>query len=400
MDPVSLAVGGASLLGSLFSGITGNKAAKNTNATNLQIARENNQLQQQIARENNQLQVDMMRENNKYSRDLALEMFNLENEYNTPAAQKQRLIEAGLNPATMYGSGGTVGNTGDIATPTSAGSTVSPSMPQFSTPTMQTPPTVLGALFGSIESVSRSLSNLSQSGLNKAQTNKISTLLNAELDKVLKEADNLSISNKVKEFGLELDKAFAVLERSVGVKKSTHEAHKLYQEGLLAVARQDTEKAEQLFKDAQTKLASSQSKQIDDLLPMLAQKEKETIQLLKEQKNTEKSKQAANYAGAEASLGSAELSREKSETERRLREYEVKLKKAIAGKEHESYAMLEAYIDEAFDAFGDDLETVGLNRKLLKEKVEAAKRDNDWGTVDKIKGLLDGFSFMLPGPPM
>lgn len=393
MDPISIAVGGASLLGSLFSGITGNKASKNTNNTNLQIARENNQIQQQIARENNQLQVDMMRENNRYSRDLAIELFNLENAYNTPEAQMQRLIEAGLNPATMYGSGGTVGNTGDIATPTSAGSTVSPGMPQFSTPTMQTPPTVLGALFGSIESVSRSLSNLSQSGLNKAQSNKIATLLNAELDKVLKESDNLEISNKVKEFGLELDKAFAVLERSVGLKKITNEAYKLYHEGLLAVARQDTEKAEQLFKNAQTKLASSQSRQIDELLPNLVQKEKETISLLKEQKNTEKSKQAANYSGAEASLGSAELSREKSETERQLREYEVKLRKAVAGKEYESFAMLEAYIDEAFDAYGDELETVGLNRKLLKEKVESAKRDNDWGTVEKITRTLNSFSF-------
>lgn len=38
-------------------------------------------------------------------------MWNMQNEYNSPIAQRQRLIEAGLNPALMYGNGG--GSTGN-----------------------------------------------------------------------------------------------------------------------------------------------------------------------------------------------------------------------------------------------------------------------------------------------
>lgn len=136
-------------------------------------------------------------------------MFNLENEYNNPSAQVQRLVDAGLNPATMYGSG-SVANSGDISTPSAAGSTVSPSMPSFSTPTMQTPPSVLGTMFGSLESVTRSLTNLSQAGLNKQQQVKISSLLTAELDKMLAEKIISLFLIKLKSLLLNLIKCFRI----------------------------------------------------------------------------------------------------------------------------------------------------------------------------------------------
>lgn len=41
----------------------------------------------------------------KYQYEKNLEMWNRQNEYNLPSAQRQRLLDAGLNPALMYGSG-------------------------------------------------------------------------------------------------------------------------------------------------------------------------------------------------------------------------------------------------------------------------------------------------------
>lgn len=41
----------------------------------------------------------------KYQYEKNLEMWNRQNEYNLPSAQRQRLIDAGLNPALMYGNG-------------------------------------------------------------------------------------------------------------------------------------------------------------------------------------------------------------------------------------------------------------------------------------------------------
>lgn len=47
----------------------------------------------------------------KYQYDLNLEMWNKQNEYNSPAKQMERLKAAGLNPNLVYGNGSVVGNT-------------------------------------------------------------------------------------------------------------------------------------------------------------------------------------------------------------------------------------------------------------------------------------------------
>ncbi|MDC8027743.1 hypothetical protein NBY09_16470 [Elizabethkingia anophelis] len=59
---------------------------------------------------NNSSNKKIARENREFS----LEMWNRNNEYNTPLAQMQRLKEAGLNPNLMYGQG-TTGNSSSPA---------------------------------------------------------------------------------------------------------------------------------------------------------------------------------------------------------------------------------------------------------------------------------------------
>lgn len=65
---------------------------------------------------NGRIQRKMMREQNAFNaeeaqknRDYQTEMWNLQNKYNTPLAQRQRLKEAGLNPYMML-NGGSTGN--------------------------------------------------------------------------------------------------------------------------------------------------------------------------------------------------------------------------------------------------------------------------------------------------
>ena len=80
---------GSAIIGagsSLLGGILGNKSQSDANKTNLQIARETNASNQQLAQKQN---------------DWNIEQWNRENEYNSPEAQKQRMIDAGLNP--MFG---------------------------------------------------------------------------------------------------------------------------------------------------------------------------------------------------------------------------------------------------------------------------------------------------------
>lgn len=51
-----------------------------------------------------------------YQNDINIENWNLQNEYNSPAAQRKRLEAAGINPAAVFGANGTsAGNAGQIA---------------------------------------------------------------------------------------------------------------------------------------------------------------------------------------------------------------------------------------------------------------------------------------------
>lgn len=115
--PISPVVGAAliggvsNLVGNIFG--AGNNAS--TNKTNREIAQMNNEFNAREAEKNRQFQ-----------RDEWLRQFNLTNEYNTAAAQRQRLEDAGLNPYMMM-NGGSSG----IA---SAGSTPSGSMAQAAPP--------------------------------------------------------------------------------------------------------------------------------------------------------------------------------------------------------------------------------------------------------------------------
>lgn len=78
MDPLSLA-------GSVFNGVAGFFGQRSANKTNLKIARETNAAN---------------RANQEYQNEWNLNMWNKQNEYNSPSAQRRRLEEAGLNP--MY----------------------------------------------------------------------------------------------------------------------------------------------------------------------------------------------------------------------------------------------------------------------------------------------------------
>lgn len=70
---------GSQLLGNALSNSANRKAVAEQNKGNMQLA--------------------------KYQYDTQLEQWNRENQYNTPAAQKERLTAAGLNPNLVYGSG-------------------------------------------------------------------------------------------------------------------------------------------------------------------------------------------------------------------------------------------------------------------------------------------------------
>lgn len=102
-DPVSysiapLVLGGLiSAGGSILGGLMGNKSQSNANAANLKLAQYQNSWNEQMYERNLQDQK---------------QLWNMQNEYNTPSAQMQRYSDAGLNPNLIYGQGSSGNATG------------------------------------------------------------------------------------------------------------------------------------------------------------------------------------------------------------------------------------------------------------------------------------------------
>lgn len=166
------------------------------------------------------------------------------------------------------------------------------------------------------------------------------------------------------------------MERGGKLNETYNNAYKLYNEGLLALVKQDTEKAEQAFKDAQANLSKNQSKQVEEMLPVIVKTQEETVKLIQEQRNTEKAKQSNLFAGAQLSSASAD-------TINALRDSEVKLRRAIANKEHVTWIMFNTYIDKLYSAYEAQLDAAGISKDLMKQKLQELERSNDWGEVNQ-----------------
>lgn len=147
------------LIGSGISAITGLISGNQQNRTNLQIARETNEAQKELA---------------QYQADRNLELWNLNNEYNTPASQMQRYKDAGLNPNLMYGQG-------------SSGNSSSPAE-GYKAPTLVRPTVD----YGYIASSAQTLMN----GLQQAASIKKTQ---AETENIYQNTANLQVDNKLKE---------------------------------------------------------------------------------------------------------------------------------------------------------------------------------------------------------
>lgn len=104
--------------------------------------------------------------------DDSIAFWNMQNAYNTPAAQMQRYKEAGLNPALMYGQGNS-GNAGSIQVPDVG-------QPEFRTPNLQ--------------GVNRAMEGLLMSAdlrIKQAQANNIETMTKvAEQDAMLRKTQS------------------------------------------------------------------------------------------------------------------------------------------------------------------------------------------------------------------
>ena len=175
------------VVGDLFGGIFGKSDAEKTAEMQMQIARETNEMNYKIWQEQRQAEVDM---------------WNMNNEYNTPEAQRQRLEDAGFSPYAMLGQGGNIGMSSSAPSTGQA-----PTMQQAQIPLQES--RFMQGLRALQQSTASSLA-LSQAGLAKsqagladAQAGRIQTLLPLETKELQAQLDylkELPISEREKQW--------------------------------------------------------------------------------------------------------------------------------------------------------------------------------------------------------
>lgn len=304
----AVATGVTGLVGSFFQ----HKNVKNTNKTNLQIARETNQAQAEIANKYNDAQMQMMRENNQWSADQAVKMFNLENEYNDPSAQAARLLNAGFSPAVAMGNGAMGASTGDIATPSAAGSTFSPEMPHFVTPTLEAAPSVLLGAVDAIATLAGAANQYSQAGKTNKEAKRVNEQIDAEIKSLLSTAKN-------EDAQAAYTKTKTLIDGDWLPKRYEAEVSSMFSQCYLSYLKGETEKADAQFKKFEAKLSELQGKRYQAETPIILQQARETVKLIQEKQATERTQQQSNRASARASDAEAFFKKALGKTENILR---------------------------------------------------------------------------------
>lgn len=294
----------ASGIGSVISGISGAKAQKSANETNLEIARQNNETSIQLARENNE-----------FARQHAIDMFNLENAYNDPSKQVERLSAAGLNPAAMMETaGGTaVGNS-------SGSGMVSPSLPSLTTPHVEAvPPMAVGFL--------EALSSLSQIKLTNAQAKKAGAETNRIEEILPEELNNLFADTKNKEAQTAYQQLMTSLETQFGRTERMQRIRNMCADYALAVARGETEEATKLLKKAEEALVNTKNVNEKAQAPIILENLRKTGRAIDASAAASRASAAAAYASAEESKAGAKLKNKEAE----IREIDRRLLEAQEG---------------------------------------------------------------------
>ena len=372
-------IGGTSAL----NGYLNYQSSKNANAANLQAVRETNQTNREIAEMNNDWSLSAMREQNEWNRQQAIDMFRMENEYNTPAQQMQRLRDAGINPAVALGGSATsIANSGDASTPTAAG-LPTPVTPQIVSPHFQPVTPFTGGLI-------QALGDFSKMSLNEAQSNRINTLLEDELR-------GLKLDNDAQRIANNFEMQFGSPRRQAEYNLLVGQLAKEMSSASLMDVQKETEVEKQLnlMYDSFVKKAQAH----------FTQKE---LNVFDEKWNYAKKdyfeRWRVNHSVINANNASARLSNAKADTEDAIRQFNVD----IARFQSELYGMDK---DARAGAFAEECAAIikemqnrgrisDAEAKELEERAEEARKHNtmfyyDW-FFDKVERINNGANQWAP----
>lgn len=350
-------IGGTSAL----NGYLNYESTKQANAANLQAVRETNQTNKDIAAANNEWSLAAMREQNAFNAQQAIDVFNMENEYNTPAKQMQRLRNAGINPAIALGGSATsVANSGDASTPSAAG-LPTPVTPNIVSPHFQPVTPFTGGLI-------QALGDFAKMSVDEANSKKIRTMLTTELENLQLNNEGMKIANDLQmKFGNQTKQAEYNL--LVGRLASEMASAKLAE----AQTETEVEKKLNLIEDSFMKRASRflTQKQIDIF------KEKWDIEKKDYLNKWSLNKANERKANAEAGKATAETNAINTLTPLQATNQIIQNGIAAYGFKKQSYVFFEE-VDNILANLKKDTNIQPADYEKLKAYADMAKKENDY----------------------
>ena len=280
MGSIVKAANPMNFMGDAIGGVTSiattamnNRQQERTNNANMAMNMQNLQFNKEEAEKSRQFNAQQSELQNKFNAEQAKlafdrssaferEMWQKENEYNTPKAQIERLQAAGLNP-NLFGGDNTASSVGAASSPAASGSPASGS--PASAPSMipmQSPPSLINPLL-----------EASQIALNKAQAEKLGSdtdLNKANRDRIEKlltgELEGQRLDNFAKSFDLEKMKPAELRNLEEKTNNLIEDSKRLTQETINLQSTLDKIKAEKNLTDEQVRRLEIENKHLDEYL--------------------------------------------------------------------------------------------------------------------------------------
>lgn len=348
----ALITAGAGLVDSIINAFS----TKSANESNVGLARE--QMAWQSAESEKARQA---------SRDFALEMFDLENAYNTPLAQIERLREAGINPYAALSQGSS-----QISGQASGNASLPGLMPGgVAMPHVSPIPSPVSGFLPALQAYA-------EIKLKEAQAKKAGAETHAIDEKLPEEIANLGADTKAKEAQAIYTSLLHDIESVYGRAERGMKLKNMAADFALALAKGETEKALKLYYDAEKELTDTKNANEKQQAPIILENLKKTGRAIDASAAASRASAAESRAGAAVKWKEADI----REIDRRM--LEAQEGDIIFARQLENAKNFRE-LGEMVVTFEYRLESLRKSNLISEQQLQEAKakarmaeKENDW----------------------
>lgn len=309
-----------------------------------------------LTREGWRLQQAENQKNREYMSNEWTRQFELQNAYNDPSAQVQRLVNAGINPSEVFGSGTNTTAMSQGSPQASAGSSIPISSPL--------PIQYLGSQF--VNDLSNAIRALSEADKNEALTpvekkykESLIEQVGTATQKEAAEKEAIDLQNQLtKIYGAQL-KDKEVQKYDADIRKVDAEINVLIQQKDFVAAQKKVAEADELLKKSQKLFTDAQAREINTLL------------------GTKLMKYRAEIRNLDASTTELGTRSDVNESMKSLNDATAYLRR-LAGKKDR------ILFDDEVKARVEELGRAPWVTEQVKQALEKAIRENNYNSMDKI----------------